>query len=219
MDHNVPAPDLTLRVEPPVIRPGESALLTWESHNADRVLIEPSIGTVEPSGRIKFFPDSTTTYTVRAEGPGGDVSRNVTVEVRTGAVPANIDQEDVQALPLKEQFSAMVKPVFFGFDSATLSEEARLTLDANIRWLERPENRALRILLEGHCDERGSEEYNLALGNERASVVRDYLVAGGLDASRISTVSLGEERPFDTRQTEEGFALNRRTQFVLLGEQ
>ncbi len=218
-DNTAPVPDLTLRIEPPVISPGESALLTWETHHADRVLIEPSIGAVDPSGRVKFFPERTTTYTVRAEGPGGGVRRSVTVEVRTGASAPNIDEEDVQALPLAEQFEAMVKPVFFDFDSASLSEEAKLTLDANIRWLERPENRLLRVLLEGHCDNRGTEEYNLALGDERASVVRDYLLAHGLDASRIATVSLGEERPFDTRRTEEGFALNRRTQFVLMGEQ
>lgn len=219
VDRNLPAPELSLRIEPPVIHPGESALLTWESRNADRVVIEPAIGAVETSGRIKFFPDGTTTYTVKAEGPGGGLSRSVTVEVRSGSADTNVDQEDIQGLPLTDQFAAMVKPIFFDFDSATLSDEARLTLDGNIRWLERPENRALRILLEGHCDERGTEEYNLALGDERAAVVRDYLVARGMEASRVTVVSLGEERLFDTRRTEEGYALNRRTQFVLVGEQ
>ena len=218
-DRNVPAPELTLRIEPPVIHPGESALLSWESSNADRVVIEPAIGTVEPSGRIKFFPDATTTYTAKAEGPGGGISRSVTVEVRSGAPDINVDQEDIRGLSLKDQFAAMVKPIFFDFDSSTLSDEARLTLDGNIRWLERPANRTLHVLLEGHCDERGTEEYNLALGDERAAVVRDYLVAHGMEASRVAVVSLGEERPFDTRHTEEGYALNRRTQFVLMGEE
>jgi len=218
VDRNLPAPELTLRIEPPVIRPGESALLTWESRNVDRVEIQPAIGAVETSGRIKFFPDATTTYTVKADGPGGGISRNVTVEVRSGSRDTNVDQEDIRGLPLKDQFAAMVKPVFFDFDGATLSDEAKLTLDGNIRWLERPENRAVRILLEGHCDARGTEEYNLALGDERAVVVRDYLVAQGMEASRVTVVSLGEERPFDTRHTEEGYALNRRTQFVLMGE-
>ncbi|MFZ0427556.1 MAG: OmpA family protein [Acidobacteriota bacterium] len=203
-----------------MIRPGESALLTWESRNADRVLIEPSIGAVETSGRIKFFPDASTTYTVTAQGPGGDIRRSVTVEVRAGGVASeNIDQEDVRGMSPAEQFAALVKPVFFAFDSASLTTEACLTLDGNIRWLLKPENRRAHILLEGHSDERGTEEYNLALGDQRAVVVRDYLVEHGVDASRISVVSLGEERPFDTRRNEEGYALNRRTQFVLTGEE
>lgn len=192
--------------------------MTWESKNADRVTIEPSIGSVETSGRIKFYPDATTTYSVRAEGPGGEVTRSVTVDVRTGAPESNVDEEDLNSLSLADQFAATVKPIFFDFDSATLSEEAKLTLDGNLRWLERADHRSIHILLEGHCDERGSEEFNLALGDQRAEVVRDYLVAHGLDPQRVATVSLGEERPFDARHNEEGYALNRRTQFVLMGE-
>jgi len=213
------APTLELRVEPSVISPGESALLTWESQNTTRVNIEPAIGEVEASGRIKFYPDSTTTYTVTAEGPGGELTRKVTVEVRVGAPETgDVSSEDLRGLTPEEQFKVAVKPVFFSFDSADLTEESRLTLDADVRWLNRPDNRSIRFVLEGHTDERGSEEYNLALGDQRAAVVRDYLLAHGIDANRIATVSLGEERPFDTGTTEEAYALNRRTEFVLLKE-
>jgi peptidoglycan-associated lipoprotein len=212
-------PELELRIEPPIINPGESALLTWESQNATRVTIEPSIGAVEASGRVKFYPDSTTTYSVTAEGPGGEVTKRVTVEVRVEAPGAGtVTEEDLRGLSQEEQFQVEVKPVFFSFDSTELTDESQLTLDADVRWLNRTENRLIRFVLEGHADERGSEEYNLALGDKRATVVRDYLVQRGVDAARINTVSLGEERPFDTSQTEAAYALNRRTEFVLLKE-
>ncbi len=213
------APELDLRMEPPSIRPGQSALLTWESRNAESVTIEPAIGSVDLSGRIKFFPDETTTYTVRAEGPGGVVSKSVTVKVATDESSAGtIDEQDIRHLPIEEQFKLQVKPVFFGFDSSELSEEAVLTLDGNARWLLRPENLELKIVLEGHTDERGSEEYNLALGDKRTQVVYQYLITKGRDASRMIPVSLGEERPFDRRPTEEAYALNRRVEFRLLQE-
>jgi peptidoglycan-associated lipoprotein len=122
--------------------------------------------------------------------------------------------EDLRGLSLEEQFQVFVKPVFFEFDSTVLTQESILTLDGNIRWLLRPENSGIRLLLEGHADERGSEEYNLALGDKRAQVVRDFLVDHGINPSRINTVSLGEERPFDHRKSEEAYALNRRTEFV-----
>ena len=214
------APELDLRIEPPSIRPGQSALLTWESRNAQSVTIEPAIGAVDLSGRIKFFPDQTSTYSVRADGPGGTVSKSVTVRVATDESGAGtIDEQDIRNLPIEEQFQLRVKPVFFGFDSSELSEEATLTLDGNARWLLRPEASDLKIVLEGHADERGSEEYNLALGDKRALVVYEYLVTKGLDASRMIPVSLGEERPFDRRSTEEAYALNRRAEFRLLQEE
>jgi len=213
------APELDLRMEPPSIRPGQSALLTWESRNAESVTIEPAIGDVDLSGRIKFFPDETTTYTVRAKGPGGTVSKAVTVKVATDEGSAGtLDEQDIGHLPIEEQFKLQVKPVFFGFDSSELSEEAVLTLDGNARWLLRTENLGLKIVLEGHADERGSEEYNLALADKRAQVVYEYLIRKGLDASRMTPVSLGEERPFDRRSTEEAYALNRRVEPRLLLE-
>jgi peptidoglycan-associated lipoprotein len=214
-----PAPRLDLWVEPTSIAAGESALLTWESRDASRVSIEPAIGEVDPSGRIRFFPDTTTTYTVMAEGEGGRVDRSVTVEVRGGrAARDDISEEDLRGMSPEQQFETFVRPVFFPFDSSELTEEAKQTIEGNVHWLQRPENRHLRFVLEGHTDERGSEEYNLALGDRRAQVVRDYLVNRGIDAARVLTVSLGEERPFDSSQTEQAYALNRRAHFVLLRE-
>lgn len=212
-------PELELRIEPQKIRPGESALLTWMARNADRVLIDHNIGVVDVEGKIKFFPEETTTYEVIAEGPGGRTAAKVTVEVVRGDLNrGELREEELRDRPLEERFYLFVKPIFFQFDSAELTEDNRLTLDGNIAWLQQPENRHLRFVIEGHCDERGTEEYNLALGEKRAQVVKDYMVARGIQAERIVTLSLGEERPFDTSGTEEGYALNRRAHFVLLQE-
>lgn len=210
-------PELDYRIEPESIHPGESALLTWTSRHADSVSIEPAIGPVDLSGRIKFFPEQTTTYTISAVGPGGSIQREVTVRVgAAGQGPSGIREDDLLNLPLAQQFKAAVKPVFFGFDSAELSAEAKATLDANISWLSQSGNAQIRFVLEGHADERGSEEYNLSLGDRRAAVVEEYLKAQGISASRMSSFSMGEERPFDPGTTDQAYALNRRTEFVLM---
>lgn len=207
--------ELNVRIEPDTIRKGESALLTWEARHAERVTISENIGAVGISGRIRFFPEETTTYTVTAEGAGGKVEKSVTVQVVYRDVP-DLGANDLRDRPWEQRFTYFVKPVFFDFDWAELTEEAKLTLEGNLRWLLLPENTQVRFLIEGHCDERGTEEYNLALGDKRAEVVRAYLAARGVDASRIVTLSLGEERPFDTRASEEAWALNRRAHFVLI---
>lgn len=102
--------------------------------------------------------------------------------------------------------------VFFDFDEAVLSENAKKSLSDNIRWLNA--NPRVRIVVEGHCDERGINEYNLALGDRRAKAVRDFLVAGGIDARRISIISYGEERPFVLGHDESAWKWNRRAHFA-----
>ncbi len=105
-----------------------------------------------------------------------------------------------------------LKDVFFDFDKAVLSESAKKGLNDNIRWLKA--NSLARIVIEGHCDERGINEYNLALGDRRAKAVRDFLVAGGIDVQRISIISYGEERPFVLGHDESAWKWNRRAHFV-----
>jgi peptidoglycan-associated lipoprotein len=106
-----------------------------------------------------------------------------------------------------------LKDVNFGFDSAALSEPARATLRANADWLKT--NAAARVQLEGHCDERGTAEYNMALGAKRAQAAMDYLVTLGIAANRLSTISYGEEIPVCKEKTEECWARNRRVRFVV----
>jgi peptidoglycan-associated lipoprotein len=103
--------------------------------------------------------------------------------------------------------------ILFEFDSAKLSDQAQQILRAKAEWLRK--NPRAQIIIEGHCDERGTNEYNLALGDRRAFAAKTFLVDLGIDQSRITTVSYGEERPLDPGSTEEAWAKNRRDHFVI----
>ncbi len=109
----------------------------------------------------------------------------------------------------KEEFVAEVGDrVFFGFDSSDLSGDAQMTLDRQGTWLQKYPS--VRVTIEGHCDERGTREYNLALGERRANAVKDYLVARGVDGSRVVTISYGKERPMAFGNDETSWSQNRR---------
>jgi len=140
-------------------------------------------------------------------------------EVATGApraeAPAPVPEARPEpAPPAPAPAKEPLQDVFFDFDKSTLRDDARKSLNENIQWLKATP--AVQIRVEGHCDERGTNEYNLALGERRAKVVRDYLVAGGIDAKRISTVSYGEERPFVQGHDESAWKWNRRGHFVVV---
>jgi peptidoglycan-associated lipoprotein len=106
-----------------------------------------------------------------------------------------------------------LKPVFFRYDSDTLDDDARKVLNENAAVLK--SNANWTITIEGHCDERGTAEYNLALGDRRALAARDYLVSLGVPADRLNTVSYGKEFPFEPGHQESAWALNRRAHFLL----
>jgi peptidoglycan-associated lipoprotein len=110
--------------------------------------------------------------------------------------------------------SSPVQDIFFDFDSAALGADARNTLRANAEWIKN--NPSARVEVEGHCDERGTNEYNLALGARRAQSARDYLVSLGIAANRLSTISFGEEIPVCTEKTETCWQKNRRARFVIM---
>ena len=99
--------------------------------------------------------------------------------------------------------------VYFDYDQSSLTSEAQATLDRQAAFLKA--SPSFRLVIEGHCDERGTREYNLALGDRRASAVRDYLVAKGINASRLSTISYGKERPSVGGSNDTSYALNRRS--------
>ena len=142
-------------------------------------------------------------------------------EVATGApraeAPAPVPEarhEPAPPAPAPAPAKEPLQDVFFDFDKAVIRDDGKQALNADIQWLKA--NSAVRIKVEGHCDERGTNEYNLALGDRRAKAVRDYLVAGGIDAKRISTVSYGEERPFVQGHDESAWKWNRRGHFVVV---
>ena len=122
---------------------------------------------------------------------------------------------DTEALNRYVQEKGLVRDAFFGYDESALSPEAQAALTSSAEWLRA--NAQYSLLVEGHCDERGTEQYNLALGDRRANVVRDYLIALGVDGARIRTVSYGEERPFEPGHNDAAWAQNRRAHLVVTG--
>ncbi len=109
---------------------------------------------------------------------------------------------------------SQLSTIYFDFDEYILTEEARETLTENVKWMR--ESPGVKIKIEGHCDERGTVEYNLALGQKRAEGTKDYLVILGIDPNQLSTVSYGEEVPVDPGNNEQAWAKNRRAEFVIL---
>jgi peptidoglycan-associated lipoprotein len=103
--------------------------------------------------------------------------------------------------------------IYFAFDRYDLSTEAKATLDRKVAFMN--ENREARAQIEGHCDERGSSDYNLALGERRANSAKTYMTTAGVNTARLTTISYGEERPIDPGQNEAAWAKNRRAQFMV----
>jgi peptidoglycan-associated lipoprotein len=149
-------------------------------------------------------------------GCGGKESMEEPAATAEPAAPVEEPMEAPVETPTTqpEDTSPMaLSDAFFAFDSYALTSEAKGTLEANAREMKRVTDKSVTI--EGHCDERGTKAYNLALGEKRANAAKDYLVAMGVNASRISTVSYGKERPFDAGHDEAAWAKNRRAHFVV----
>ncbi len=109
-----------------------------------------------------------------------------------------------------------LKDVFFDFDKSNIRDDQKAALSDNVAWLKANAN--VKVTLEGHCDERGTSEYNLGLGERRSKAVKDYLVAAGIPADRVSTISYGKERPFVLGHDESAWKWNRRGHFVIAGQ-
>lgn len=214
------APTITLTAQPPIIAEGASTTLNWTATNATGVTIE-TVGQFPPQGSTVVSPKASTTYVAVATGAGGTVSAQSRVTVTPAPVTTTtttetprVDETD-QGLNVEQIFKNEVQDIFFEFDRAEVTAEYRDILRQNAEVLLRRLPR-VSIMIEGHCDERGTEEYNLGLGDKRANSARDYLVSLGVSATRIKTISYGEERPFDPAHTEEAWAKNRRAHFVLI---
>lgn len=125
---------------------------------------------------------------------------------------SGIDQSSSAPPPEETPAVPALDDLFFDFDQAAIRPELRRILDQNVRWLQEHPN--ARITVEGHCDERGTVEYNLALGDRRARVVKQYLEAAGIPSNRIKTISYGTERPFCSGHNEACWQKNRRSHFI-----
>ena len=139
-------------------------------------------------------------------------------ETRVPPPPSTAPREPVETEVLGQEISEMNKKgylqdAYFDYDASDLRDDARTNLSANAEWLKRYPS--IQVLVEGHCDERGTSAYNLALGDRRANAARDYLESLGVASSRVRTVSYGKERPFCTDSTEDCYQQNRRAHFVI----
>jgi peptidoglycan-associated lipoprotein len=193
---------------PSAITRGESSTLSWSVSNATSVTIEPSVGTVQPGGSRQVFPNSTTSFTLVAKGPGGTAEDIATVRVNTPA-------PTTAAAPTKsfgDLLSAQTGDAYFDYDKSNLRLDARTALQQDATALKDIFKgfQSAKVVVEGHCDERGSAEYNLALGDRRAKEARDYLVEFGVPAAQLTTISYGKERPQCTERDESCWQKNRR---------
>ena len=204
-----PAPTATLTANPEAIDKGQSATLTWQTTNATDVSID-GIGAVQPNGSQQVTPTQSTTYTLNAKGAGGTQTATARVTVNTPPPPP---PPPAASLTDEQLFAQNVKDIYFDYDKADVRADQQSIVQANAAFLQQHSN--MSVTLEGHCDERGSTEYNLALGDNRASAVKNALVAAGASADRIKTVSFGKEKPFCTESNESCWQQNRRGHFVL----
>jgi peptidoglycan-associated lipoprotein len=201
-----------LSVEPSSIERGKSATLKWSSSNAASASLNQGVGTVPTSGSREVFPTRTTEYQIEVKGEGGTATASATVTVRTPAPPP---PPPAAKDDLSTMLSKMVKDAYFDYDKSDIRPDAQAVLRSDATALKTifDELPNARVLVEGHCDERGTNEYNLALGDRRATAARDFLVNLGVPASKLSTVSYGEERPQCTEENEGCFQRNRRAHF------
>lgn len=209
-----PAPTITLRATPAAIDRGQATSLQWEARNASTVRIEPELGGVQNTGTRAVNPATSVTYTATATGPGGSASDSarITVRVPAAAAPARPAPRPDVRVSADELFRQNVQTIYFDYDKADVRPDQVSRLEANASWLK--QNRGLKFTIEGHCDERGSEEYNLALGDRRANVIKEFLIKQGVDQSSIKAISYGEEHPVCKDATEECYQKNRRAAFV-----
>jgi peptidoglycan-associated lipoprotein len=200
------APTASLTADPNTIDKGQSTTLTWQTSNATDMSID-TIGAVQASGSQSVTPPESTTYTLTAKGPGGTQQATARVTVNAPAAPPPSPSATEEEL-----FSQNVKDIYFDYDKSDIRPEQQSALQGDTEFLKQHPN--INFTIEGHCDERGSTEYNLALGDSRANAVRNSLVQGGIPADHVKTISYGKEKPFCTESNEQCWQQNRRGHFV-----
>ena len=212
------APTVTLTAEPNSIQPGGSATLSWTSQDATDFDLQPGVGKVQATGSTSVTPQSSTTFTLTAIGPGGTGTATARVSVyspttsQPAVEPGNSHVSSTDILTNTNN----IKDAYFGLDKADISADAAQSLTGDASLLK--EQPTSKFTIEGQCDDRGSEEYNLALGDRRATAAKNFLVNAGVSPDRIDTISFGKNQPVCTEQTEECWQKNRRAHIRSGGE-
>jgi len=204
-------------VEPRSIERGQSAILRWSVTGSNNVAINNGIGTVQASGNRRIIPPDTTTYTLTATGPEGDTTATATITVTGPAPPPPPPARNNSGArgTLESRVQSDLRDALFEYDSNNIRDDTRAALTADATALKEImlDFPNATVNVEGHCDERGSAEYNLGLGDRRASAARDFLVQLGVPADRLKTISYGKERPVCTESDESCWQRNRRAHF------
>jgi peptidoglycan-associated lipoprotein len=204
-------PTVSLEASRSDISRGQSVTLRWSAANATSVNVTPEVGSVAAEGTTNVTPAASTTYTATATGPGGSASSSARVTVTIPAPAATTSRQP----SLEELFDKEVQDAYFDYDKASIRDDARSALAKTAEFLRSYPQVA--IMIEGHCDERGSTEYNVALGDRRSDAAKDFLVSQGVATDRIQTVSYGKERPFCTQGNESCWQQNRRAHMRMAG--
>jgi len=202
--------------EPTTIQRGQSSTLRWEvSGNVTSVSIDQGIGTVTATGNRRVSPSDSTTWVLTATGPGGSTTASATVNV-SAPPPPPPPPPPANAPDFGTRMASEVQDAFFDYDKTDIRSDARDALTRNAAALKAILNDfpGASIVIEGHCDERGSAEYNLGLGDRRASSAKEFLTGLGVPADRLKTISYGKERPQCTEQNETCWQKNRRVHFA-----
>jgi len=203
------APTATITADPLSIDLGQSVILNWRTQNATSVTID-GIGDVNTNGTQTVAPSTSTNFHLTAKGDGGTTEANVRVTVRVPVAPAAPTESDMGS---EAAFHQNVQDVFFDYDSFDLRPDATAAASKAAAYLTA--HPAIRVVIGGYCDDRGSAEYNLALGENRANAARTALVSAGIPASRLRVISYGKEKQFCSEENESCWQQNRRAQFSL----
>jgi peptidoglycan-associated lipoprotein len=212
------APIATLTADPLAVDLGQTVVLNWRTSNATAVTID-GIGQVPVNGTQTVAPSNSTIFRLTAKGDGGTTTANVRVTVRPAAansgnnVMPGVDRGATSGTVSDSIFHAAVQDMFFDYDSFELRPDAQSAATQAAAFLvQHPD---VRVLVGGYADERGSAEYNLALGENRANSAKTGLVNAGVAPTRIRVISYGKEKQFCTESTEACWQENRRAQFTI----
>ena len=203
------SPTASLTANPETVDPGQSTTLTWQTTNATDVSIG-GIGAVQTNGSQQVTPSESTTYTLTAKGSGG--TQEATARVTVNAPPPAPAPAPASSATEEELFSQNIKDIYFAYDKSDIGSDQQPSIQEDASFLK--QHSGVRFTIEGHCDERGSTEYNLALGDSRAGAVKSALVSAGISGDSIKTISYGKEKPFCTESNEQCWQQNRRGHFV-----
>ncbi len=207
------APTATLTANPATVERGQATQLTWQTENATDVSID-GVGAVQPNGSQSVTPSQSTTYHLTAKGAGGTREATARVTV-TQPPPPPPPPPAAPTETLEQSFAKNVLDIYFDYDKYDIRGDAQPTLQTSAAWLKA--HAEVKVTVEGHCDERGSTEYNLALGDNRARAAKQALAGMGVSADQLNPISYGKERPQCTESTEQCWQMNRRAHFTMAG--